>query len=1529
MTVRWKPLIVLSGVFLVVAAAGLVAIGFALAPASAKDILPLARAEVKAGEYDRAFIQFRRALQREPKNPAIHEEMAAMVEAWVAKEPAERVRLRPIRLRALADAAKYGPGRPVPLRALLADALAQDDQASAIAYAKSLLPLEAENPEANACLALAALDRQPPAVSEANTHLEVLRSRAPDSAQTRLVQARLAGTTRDADALARALEGIPPATEDSSPAEQLARMRLRGLDLERAEKAAELTPRVEALLVEARALMSQDNGSPGRLKQITRELDAARRTTLLLARTARPEEQESLANASTAVAQLAETVFTQSLEQMGAVDLSVHLAYAEHMLERGQRERCVEICDTALKLPMAAIPAWHRETAALREVAAKCLLGQADDPNRFDRAAPYIRDLIASTNPTYSGLGHLFQGLIDLEQSGISSVTAERAEANPLGDSKRKASARDHLAQAAERLRDSPTALALYGVSLVLSREPALGRQYLQTAMTKGTLEPRYQLWVAWSVIQAGYPEEAEPILNRLHSAIEAGELPADLAGTVGLLEGEMHEARRSPDELRKAKAAFERALAAGGSDNAPLELRIARIELALGETEAGTARLTRLRDPSKASVSTEQFAIAKLRGEGKAVEARKEIDAARARFPDSPELVALDAALWLDAEKPEQADSVLQTFLERHPEAHEVVVLRARLLSGPLKRPEDARKLLASAAEVADTSLPFVQLAMHDLSVGNLDAAAGSIANLRARFKATSAVDLLEAQLSLAKSDLRGASAALDAALEKDPNNKIARFWKARIAELTGDRDLARQVYQELVRQQPVKEIDEGLSLAAAAQWALATQAFMNRDFEQAIRRFRELDQGAPSALGRAARWRLAAAMVESGDAGKARAEIARLLSDAATTSDERVEGATLLRRLKDGASAEKLVDAVLTAEPEHEAGVALRTALLLDQKKESEAADVLRRAVSSPKAPVSHFQFLAALEQRLPPEPTAKERVLAVLDRGLERHPGSVELVRDRYRAMRLANDSRTLEFVERAAQEHDKPELKHLLVEVLREERRFDKADALVTRLLEAEPKNAKLATTLIGLVAAQAAEAAKSDDVTTESRLNERCQTLIQQFRAAFPEEPAFIQAESELAERTGDHARARELATELAGKFPASAAGPILRARHAQAEGKLEEVARAYEEALSRETGRADLELALAQTQLHLGKTDEAFRLASATVTARPELSEAVLLHAQTLAAREGSEKELEAYRTQAVDSLRQAIARSPRFGAAYHLAADIEMMRGRLPEAIALLSEALKATPADDSALSMLVQILAEPPGAGQPPRDADLARARKLAEDYAARDDDGTLLLAIAIGFHKAGQPDLALPWAESAAAKLDRPIVRLACGDILLAKAESTTDTATAKELLGRAIEHYDAVLAQNARSMEAVNNKAWILSHYFERHAEAKSLVEALVARTDAATLPAELFDTLGEILEALGERSEAESAYTRGLEKNRDHAVLNFHMGRLLANQTDRASRAEPYLRRAQAASASGRLSRAMASELDTLLTRLPR
>ena len=66
MTVRWKPLLVLSGLFLVIAVAGLVAIVFALVPRDSAEILRLARAERAAKQFEQAEIQYQRALQQDP-----------------------------------------------------------------------------------------------------------------------------------------------------------------------------------------------------------------------------------------------------------------------------------------------------------------------------------------------------------------------------------------------------------------------------------------------------------------------------------------------------------------------------------------------------------------------------------------------------------------------------------------------------------------------------------------------------------------------------------------------------------------------------------------------------------------------------------------------------------------------------------------------------------------------------------------------------------------------------------------------------------------------------------------------------------------------------------------------------------------------------------------------------------------------------------------------------------------------------------------------------------------------------------------------------------------------------------------------------------------------------------------------------------------------------------------------------------------------------------------------------------------------
>src|SRR4051794_1490435 len=83
MTVRWKPLLVLSGLFLIIAVIGVVAIVFTLVPRGSSNILPQARAARAAKQYDQALIHFKRALQEDGKNAAIHDELAGMCAEWL------------------------------------------------------------------------------------------------------------------------------------------------------------------------------------------------------------------------------------------------------------------------------------------------------------------------------------------------------------------------------------------------------------------------------------------------------------------------------------------------------------------------------------------------------------------------------------------------------------------------------------------------------------------------------------------------------------------------------------------------------------------------------------------------------------------------------------------------------------------------------------------------------------------------------------------------------------------------------------------------------------------------------------------------------------------------------------------------------------------------------------------------------------------------------------------------------------------------------------------------------------------------------------------------------------------------------------------------------------------------------------------------------------------------------------------------------------------------------------------------------
>ncbi|HEU5116069.1 MAG TPA: hypothetical protein VFT74_05270, partial [Isosphaeraceae bacterium] len=270
MSVRWKPMILISALFVFLAAGGLLAISVALVPGGSDSILKQARSEAKARQFDRAEIQYRRALQLDPKNPKIHEEMAGMLADRMKAEPDSRPRRRVEWLAALNNAATYGPQLPGPRRTLLGDALAREDSTASRNWAKQLIVLEPENPDANFVLAFMALETRPANTIAARKSLEILQKAEPDRPRTLWVAALAAQEAHDSTALDRLLASVRDSRPSTDPVDQMARIRMRELDLEQSEDPARLRGLVQTFKDELAALAALPlDPAPGRDRQLS------------------------------------------------------------------------------------------------------------------------------------------------------------------------------------------------------------------------------------------------------------------------------------------------------------------------------------------------------------------------------------------------------------------------------------------------------------------------------------------------------------------------------------------------------------------------------------------------------------------------------------------------------------------------------------------------------------------------------------------------------------------------------------------------------------------------------------------------------------------------------------------------------------------------------------------------------------------------------------------------------------------------------------------------------------------------------------------------------------------------------------------------------------------------------------------------------------------------------------------------------------------------------------------------------------
>ncbi len=320
-------------------------------------------------------------------------------------------------------------------------------------------------------------------------------------------------------------------------------------------------------------------------------------------------------------------------------------------------------------------------------------------------------------------------------------------------------------------------------------------------------------------------------------------------------------------------------------------------------------------------------------------------------------------------------------------------------------------------------------------------------------------------------------------------------------------------------------------------------------------------------------------------------------------------------------------------------------------------------------------------------------------------------------------------------------------------------------------------------------------------------------------------------------------------------------------------------------------------------------------------------ADAILLEARALAETGAPGSQREAGRRAAVERLEAAITAEPRFLEAYHALAEIEQARGRRPAAIAALQRDLKSNPQDGDAVARLIQLLASKRPGGEPASAGDLERARTLAAEIGNRDREGSIVLAAGVGYHKAGQLDLALPLSEKAATMLDNPVAHLNLGDLLLSLAESQPDPHQSRPLFERAVAEYDRVLKVQPAQVEAVNNKAWVLHTYLGHSQEAFELMQSLMKDVNVAALPGEFYDTLGAIQEKLGRRGDAEQSYQTGLARSPNHPVLNYHFGKLLAADRSRTARAREYL--AKALEGRDQLSPAMVQDAELLVRQLGR
>ena len=389
-------------------------------------------------------------------------------------------------------------------------------------------------------------------------------------------------------------------------------------------------------------------------------------------------------------------------------------------------------------------------------------------------------------------------------------------------------------------------------------------------------------------------------------------------------------------------------------------------------------------------------------------------------------------------------------------------------------------------------------------------------------------------------------------------------------------------------------------------------------------------------------------------------------------------------------------------------------RSYILLQDKQHDRAGAVLRAAIEASgkdgktRPPAVFYLMLAAVENETPPANDALPRALKVLDDGLRIHPEVEELVKARYLALAASGRAaEALAFLEGKVKEDPKGPVRRLLVEKLREQKQYERAEQMLAELHKEFPSESNLAAALVQVVSLRASEAASKGQPDLQKKLNDRVAAMIREFRSQYPDNLAFLQAECDMAARGGDFTQAIAITRQIDKAAPLSTLGPLLRVRLFGILDRPDEVARAYGEAIDRERGarQLDYRLMLGQVRLKMGDPEEAIRQAGLVLGLEKKRIDAILLQARALAESGATPSDKAARRREAVTRVQALIKDNPAYADAYRALVAIHLKTNEPAAAIAVLRDDLKANPEDAGAAGQLVQLLSARREDGQPPR--------------------------------------------------------------------------------------------------------------------------------------------------------------------------------------------------------------------------------